>query len=78
MNTETNNFSKSHTFKIPYDEQYSPAEISMTLQPEASLYEVIDVFKMFLLSTGYVFPENTTLGFVEDEEGSYVRVYNDK
>lgn len=74
---ETDNHQNAHTFLLPYCEQYSPAKVTFTLHPEASLHDAIDTFKMFLVSVGYVFPENTSLGLVDEEE-DYIKIHNDK
>lgn len=59
-----------HTFKIidenetPFNKNIFPTT-DMSIPEEASLSEMIEAFEKFLLATGYVLPENSTLGFVE-------------
>lgn len=60
---------KYHTFRIAIPEEYqkyAPATISMELDMEADLYQVLEAFESFLQGVTFQIPEGKHLDFVSE------------
>lgn len=65
---------QEHTFKIVDHEGFNRdiyPSVSMEVDSEATISDLLYAFERFLQATGYVLPENSHLELVEEEDYSF-------
>jgi hypothetical protein len=65
---------KDHTFKIVNNyesEEFISPTVSMEIDSQATIPDLLNAFHCFLKATGYYPPEHSTLDFVSDNLSPY-------